>query len=100
MYGHEHAYAAAGRAIDEQRAVASAVVAQEACHRLRIQVVRVGLDVAEDRARAQTGDDAAVAKNEYGEVITSSPGPMSKAISAARSASVPEDMPIANFTAQ
>jgi hypothetical protein len=40
----------------------------------------------------------AVAKNEYVVVTTSSPGPMSSAISAASSASVPDDMPMACFT--
>ena len=37
----------------------------------------------------------AVAKNEYVGVITSSPGPMSIAISAASTASVPDERPIA-----
>ena len=36
----------------------------------------------------------AVAKNVNGDVTTSSPGPMSSAISATSSASVPDEMPI------
>ena len=36
----------------------------------------------------------AVAKNVYGVVMTASPAPMSRAISAASKASVPEDMPM------
>ena len=36
----------------------------------------------------------AVAKNVYGVVNTPQPGPMSSAINAASSASVPEDMPM------
>ena len=39
--------------------------------------------------------DPAVAKNEYGEVTTSSPGPIFSAISAASNASVPDDTPMA-----
>src|SRR4029453_11216840 len=38
---------------------------------------------------------AAVAKNEYGVVMMASPGPISSAIKTARSASVPEETPIA-----
>jgi hypothetical protein len=37
----------------------------------------------------------AVAKNEYGDVTTSSPGPTPSAINAASRASVPEDTPMA-----
>ena len=39
----------------------------------------------------------AVEKNEYGDVTTSSPGPMPSAIMTASCASVPEDIPIACF---
>ena len=39
----------------------------------------------------------AVAKNVYGVVTTSSPGPIPRAIIAASSASVPEEMPTACF---
>ena len=42
----------------------------------------------------------AVAKNEYVGVITSSPGPMSSAIKAASTASVPDDRPIACGTSR
>ena len=39
----------------------------------------------------------AVAKNVYGLVMTSSPAPMSSAMSAISSASVPEEMPMPNL---
>ena len=42
----------------------------------------------------------AEAKNEYGVVTTSSPGPTSSAMSAASSASVPEDIPTAKRVPQ
>ena len=44
--------------------------------------------------------EPAVAKNVYGEVITSSPGPIPRAINGNRSASVPDAQPIPRATPQ
>lgn len=62
----------------------------------RIDVEAARIDVDEDLLCAETGDGADGGEERKG-VMTSSPGPMPRAIMAARSASVPLDTPMPNL---
>ena len=59
----------------------------------RVDVVGPRIDIHKDRRGPHAAIQPAVAKNVYGVVITSSPGPISSAIRQANRASLPEDTP-------